>query len=80
MEQKILELLKCIEKDKKIKILFAVEAGSRAWELDSSESDYDVHFVFYRRLEDYISINKFDDQINLGFDKNLKPKVKKMFL
>ena len=77
MEQKILELLKCIEKDKKIKILFAVEAGSRAWELDSSESDYDVHFVFYRRLEDYISINKFDDQINLGFDKNLKPKSKK---
>ena len=76
MEQNIVELLKCIEKEKKIKILFAVEAGSRAWELNSSESDYDVHFVYYRSLEDYISINKFDDQINLGFDKNLKPKNK----
>ena len=52
MEQNIVELLKCIEKEKKIKILFAVEAGSRAWELNSSESDYDVHFVYYRSLED----------------------------
>ena len=76
MEQKILELLKNIEKEKNIKIFFAVEAGSRAWELNSSESDYDVHFVYYRSLEDYISINKYDDQIYLGFDKELKPKNK----
>ena len=76
MEQKILELLKRIEKEKNIKIYFAVEAGSRAWELNSSESDYDVHFVYYRSLEDYISINKYDDHINLGFDKDLKPKSK----
>ena len=76
MEQKIPELLKRIEEEKKVKILFAVEAGSRAWELDSAESDYDVHFVFYRSLEDYISVNNFEDQINRGFDKDLNPKKK----
>jgi predicted nucleotidyltransferase len=73
MEQKIPDLLKNIEKDLKITILFAVEVGSRAWELDSAESDYDVRFVFYRSLEDYISITKFDDQISLGYDKDLNP-------
>ena len=76
MEQKISELLRSIEEEKNVKILFAVEAGSRAWELNSSESDYDVHFVFYRSLEDYISVNKYDDQINRGFDKDFNPKKK----
>ena len=71
MDQKIPDLLKSLEKDLKITILFAVEVGSRAWELNSAESDYDVRFVFYRSLEDYISITKFDEQISLGYDKDL---------
>lgn len=71
MEKEIPSLLKKIEEEKKITILFAVEAGSRAWELNSAESDYDVRFVFYRSLEDYISINKYDEQIDVGFDKDL---------
>ena len=70
MEQKIPELLKTVEQNFKIKILFAVEVGSRTWELNSAESDYDVRFVFYRSLEDYISVSKFDEQIDLGFDKD----------
>ena len=76
MEQKIPELIKRLEEEKKIKILFAVEAGSRAWELNSAESDYDINFVYHRSLEDYISINKYDDQINCGFDKDFNPKKK----
>ena len=70
MEQKIPELLKTVEQNFKIKILFAVEVGSRTWELNSAESDYDVRFVFYRSLEDYISVSKFEEQIDLGFDKD----------
>ena len=76
MEQKIKELLKRIEEEKKIKVLFAAEAGSRAYELNSAESDYDIGFVFYRPLEDYISINKPNEQINCGFDKEFKPNRK----
>ena len=70
MEQKIPELLKTVEQNFKIKILFAVEVGSRTWELNSAESDYDVRFVFHRSLEDYISVSKFEEQIDLGFDKD----------
>ena len=76
MKQKIEELLHNIEKEKNIKIIFAVEVGSRAWELNTSESDYDVCFVFYRNLENYISVNRADEQINFGFDKNFQPKKK----
>ena len=76
MNQKIVELLKNIEKEKKITIIFAVEVGSRAWELNTAESDYDVCFVFYRNLENYISVNRAEEQINFGFDKNFMPKRK----
>ena len=76
MEQKIVELLHSIEKEKNITIIFAVEVGSRAWELNTAESDYDVCFVFYRNLENYISVNRADEQISFGFDKNFKPKKK----
>ena len=76
MEQKIVELLHSIEKEKNITIIFAVEVGSRAWELNTAESDYDVCFVFYRNLENYISVNRADEQMSFGFDKNFKPKKK----
>ena len=76
MKQKIVELLQNIEKEKNIRIIFAVEVGSRAWELNTEESDYDVCFVFYRNLENYISLNRADEQINFGFDKSFQPKRK----
>lgn len=40
-----------------IKILFAVEAGSRLWRMASEDSDYDIRFVFVQPLSSYISIN-----------------------
>ncbi len=73
MEKKIKKLLKGIEKEKKIKILFAVESGSRAWGMESINSDYDVRFVYVRKKEDYLKINLPDEVITKTFDKNLKP-------
>lgn len=73
MEQKIANLLKNIEKVHKVTILFAVENGSRAWGMASADSDYDVRFVFYRPLDEYISLNKPDEVITTAFDENLKP-------
>ena len=72
MKDKIKSICKNLETEKKIKILFAVENGSRAWRMSSNDSDYDVRFVFRRPLEKYIQINKPDDVINISYDKKGK--------
>jgi predicted nucleotidyltransferase len=41
IKQKLLE----IEKEHNVKILYAVESGSRAWGFESLDSDYDVRFI-----------------------------------
>lgn len=69
MQNKIPELLKDIEQRHNIKILFAVENGSRSWRMDSSDSDYDVRFVFSRPLDEYIQIGTSADVIKDSFDK-----------
>jgi RNA repair pathway DNA polymerase beta family len=40
MKTKILQKLQEIERDKNVKILLAVESGSRAWRFASPDSDY----------------------------------------
>ena len=50
-----------IEKEKNIKILYAVEAGSRGWGFSNEDSDYDVRFIFKRPLNDYFTINSKKD-------------------
>jgi len=73
MKQKIKQLCQDIEKEKNIKILFAIENGSRAWRMHSKDSDYDVRFVFVRPIKDYIQINKPKEVINLAFDEDGVP-------
>src|SRR3989338_4734396 len=69
MQQKIKKILQDIEKEKRVKILFSIESGSRVWRLSSQDSDYDVRFVFVRPLEEYIRIDPSDDVITAHFDK-----------
>ena len=57
-----------IEKEENIKILLAVESGSRAWGFASPDSDYDVRFVYIRRLEDYLRLDTIRDVIELPID------------
>lgn len=72
MKAKIKEICKALEKEKGIKMLFAVENGSRAWRMESADSDYDVRFVFARPVEDYIRINKPAEVIDISFDQDGK--------
>ena len=51
MEKLIRSKLQDIEKQQNVKILLAVESGSRAWGFASPDSDYDVRFIYVRPNE-----------------------------
>lgn len=48
-----------------ITILWACESGSRAWGFESSDSDYDVRFIYLRRSEEYLRVSPSRDVIEL---------------
>lgn len=56
------ELLR-LELQHDIKILYAVESGSRAWGFASTNSDWDVRYIYIHRLDWYLKIDdKKDNQ------------------
>lgn len=57
MKKQILQILKRIEEDYGVKILYACESGSRAWGFPSKDSDYDVRFIYVHKTEDYLTID-----------------------
>lgn len=59
----IIEKLKAIELNERVRILWAIESGSRAWGFPSIDSDYDVRFIYVRTLNDYIGIQNLKDVI-----------------
>jgi len=60
-----------IEEGKQVRILLAVESGSRAWGFASPDSDYDVRFIYMRRPEDYLRLEERKDVIEWQLDKVL---------
>lgn len=72
MEKQITKLLKEVAKEYNVEILFCVESGSRAWGMESKDSDYDVRFVFYRKPEEYTLINPKSDVITASFNEKLE--------
>ncbi len=69
MKELINEKLDEIAFQKRINILFAIESGSRAWGMESSDSDYDVRFVYYYPIREYLRLNSPDDLIQKSYDK-----------
>lgn len=58
-KQKIRE----IEEKEKVKVILAVESGSRAWGFESQDSDYDVRFIYIREKDDYLKLEGVRDVI-----------------
>lgn len=65
---RILADLARIEQDENVRILFAVESGSRAWGFPSPDSDYDARFVYARPADWYLSLTPGRDVIELPID------------
>lgn len=57
-----------LETSEDIRVLFAVESGSRAWGFASPDSDYDVRFVYARKPAWYMRLDKIRDVIEWKLD------------
>lgn len=71
MRDRIIKELKRIENDEKVKIIYAVESGSRAWGFPSKDSDYDVRFIYLRNIEWYISVDEKRDVLEFPINDEL---------
>lgn len=65
MRNIILEKLHQLEIRQDIRILYACESGSRAWGFASPDSDFDVRFIYARKMGDYLSITDSRDVVEL---------------
>lgn len=67
-------VLRQIELEEKVRVLYACESGSRAWGFSSQDSDYDVRFLYLHPLEWYLSIDDrrevIERPITMGLDVN----------
>lgn len=68
MSNRIYTELKDIEQKKNIKIILAVEVGSRIYGYMMPGSDYDVRFIYVRKPEDYLKLTKSKDTIEIKKD------------
>ncbi|MDW3195693.1 MAG: nucleotidyltransferase domain-containing protein [Cytophagales bacterium] len=64
------ELLR-LEKEQQIKILYAVESGSRAWGFASKDSDWDVRFLYVHHPNWYLSIDDKKDSMEVMLPNDL---------
>lgn len=69
MEKSIQAALMEIERARDVRILYACEAGSRAWGTAGSDSDYDVRAIYMHPLEWYLSIEHKQDYIDVYAEK-----------
>ncbi len=60
-----------IEEKENVRILHAIESGSRAWGFASPDSDYDVRFIYVRQKEFYLRLDKTRDVIEWQLDDTL---------
>lgn len=53
----IMRRIESAEQEHNVKVLFAIESGSRAWGFASPNSDYDVRFIYAHPQDWYLDIN-----------------------
>jgi predicted nucleotidyltransferase len=63
MRNEILAALRSIETEAQVRVLLAVESGSRAWGFASPDSDYDVRFIYVHEPAWYLTVFESRDVI-----------------
>lgn len=71
MRDRIIEELRKIEETENVRIIMAIESGSRAWGFASPDSDYDVRFIYVRDAESYLKLEGIRDVIEWQLDDTL---------
>jgi predicted nucleotidyltransferase len=63
MKETVIKELRTIESETHVRVLLAVESGSRAWGFASPDSDYDVRFIYVHEPNWYSTIFEGRDVI-----------------
>ena len=71
IRREIEETLREIEERENVRVLYAVESGSRAWGLEPPDSGYDVRFTYVRPIEEYLRLDSPRDVIQWQLDEVL---------
>lgn len=71
IQREIQENLDAIEREHQVRILLAVESGSRAWGFASPDSDYDVRFIYVHRPQEYLRVDGMREVIEWRLDEVL---------
>jgi predicted nucleotidyltransferase len=71
MENQIHESLARIEATEIVRVLYAVESGSRGWGVESATSDWDVRFIYLRPPQWYLSIQHRCDVLDYPLQNDL---------
>ncbi|MBS3076956.1 nucleotidyltransferase domain-containing protein [Candidatus Pacearchaeota archaeon] len=68
MKEEILNVIKETEDKHNVKVIWAIESGSRAWGFASEDSDYDIRCMHVGKLDCYLGLNAPPQQINIMKD------------
>lgn len=62
IKREILKRIHDAERDHNVRVLYAVESGSRAWGFESPNSDYDVRFIYVHPKDWYVAVDLEDQR------------------
>lgn len=71
MRTRVLQELERIERERNVTVVYACESGSRAWGFASTDSDYDVRFVYVEKPDWFLQVDAPRDVIERPLDDEL---------